>query len=128
MGFCPSTKLIEKAASKMVCGRGSLYKVKSAGRNDGVESVNDGQKGSNNGSKKIRGNVVLMKKNVLDFNDVPASLLDRFLELVGKGVSLQLISADQPDPGHPLSLSESGAKFSGNIDCSREVVLAVTSQ
>lgn len=82
----------------MLCGRGSLYKVKSAGRNDGVESVNDGQKGSNNGSKKIRGNVVLMKKNVLDFNDVPASLLDRFLELVGKGVSLQLISADQPDP------------------------------
>jgi len=87
----------------MVCGRGSLYKFKSAGRNDGVQSVSDGEEGSNNGFKKIRGTVVLMKKNVLDFNDVPASLLDRIHELVGKGVSLQLVSADQPDPGHPLS-------------------------
>lgn len=47
---------------------------------------------------KIRGTVVLMKKNVLDFNDFNASILDRFHELVGRGVSLQLVSAVHADP------------------------------
>lgn len=53
---------------------------------------------TNNGDK-IRGTVVLMKKNVLDFNDLSASFLDRLHEFVGKGVSLQLISAVNVDPG-----------------------------
>lgn len=48
---------------------------------------------------KIRGTVVLMKKNVLDFNDFNASILDRFHELVGRRVSLQLVSAVHADPG-----------------------------
>lgn len=48
---------------------------------------------------KIKGTVVLMKKNVLDFNDFHASLLDRVHEFLGQGVSLQLISADNVDPG-----------------------------
>ncbi|KAL5783691.1 hypothetical protein ACOSP7_008720 [Xanthoceras sorbifolium] len=48
-------------------------------------------------AKKIKGTVVLMKKNVLDFNDFHASLLDRFHELLGKRVSLQLVSADNGD-------------------------------
>lgn len=48
--------------------------------------------------KKIKGKVVLMKKNVLDFNDFHASALDRFHELHGKRVSLQLISSVN---GHP---------------------------
>ncbi|KAL8464799.1 hypothetical protein ACS0TY_034339 [Phlomoides rotata] len=43
--------------------------------------------------KMIKGRVVLMKKNVLDFNDFGASLLDRFHELVGKKVALHLISS-----------------------------------
>ncbi|XP_058073716.1 probable linoleate 9S-lipoxygenase 5 [Magnolia sinica] len=47
---------------------------------------------------KIKGSVVLMKKNVLDFNDLHASLLDRIYELCGKGVSFQLISAVHGDP------------------------------
>ena len=47
----------------------------------------------------IKGTVVLMKKNVLDFNDLGASLLDRLPEFLGKRVSLQLISAVQHDPG-----------------------------
>lgn len=34
-----------------------------------------------------------MKKNVLDFNDLNASILDRVHELFGKKVSLQLISS-----------------------------------
>lgn len=50
-------------------------------------------------SQKIKGTVVLMKKNVLDFNDFNASVLDRVHELFGKRVSLQLISAVNRDPG-----------------------------
>ncbi|XP_021897181.1 linoleate 9S-lipoxygenase 5, chloroplastic-like [Carica papaya] len=46
----------------------------------------------------IKGTVVLMKKNTLDFHDVKASFLDRVHELLGKRVSLQLISSDHPDP------------------------------
>ncbi|KAF8401691.1 hypothetical protein HHK36_012637 [Tetracentron sinense] len=52
--------------------------------------------------RKIKGSVVLMKKNVLDFNDIHASLMDRVHELLGKGVSLQLISADNGDPENGL--------------------------
>ncbi|CAL9003350.1 unnamed protein product [Prunus brigantina] len=48
--------------------------------------------------KKIKGRVVLMKKNVLDLNDLTASVLDRVGELVGKAVSLQLISSVNGDP------------------------------
>ena len=53
--------------------------------------------------RKIKGAVVLMKKNVLDFNDFHASFLDRVHELLGQGVSLQLISAVNVDPGELLS-------------------------
>ncbi|KAF5454041.1 hypothetical protein F2P56_023738 [Juglans regia] len=48
--------------------------------------------------KKIEGTVVLMRKNVLDFNDFNASILDGFHELLGHRVSLQLISAVNGDP------------------------------
>ncbi|KAG4998376.1 hypothetical protein JHK82_029161 [Glycine max] len=50
-------------------------------------------------SKRVKGRVVLMKKGVLDFHDIKANVLDRVHELLGKGVSLQLISATTPDPG-----------------------------
>ncbi|KAK4478086.1 hypothetical protein RD792_017351 [Penstemon davidsonii] len=50
--------------------------------------------------RKIKGSVVLMKKNVVDVTDVGASLLDRFHEVFGKGVSLQLISAVHFDPAN----------------------------
>jgi hypothetical protein len=53
--------------------------------------------------RKIKGTVVLMKKNVLDFNDFHALFLDRVHELLGQGVSLQLISAVNVDPGELLS-------------------------
>ncbi|PQQ09332.1 linoleate 9S-lipoxygenase 5 chloroplastic [Prunus yedoensis var. nudiflora] len=49
-------------------------------------------------SSKIRGEVVLMKKNVMDFTDIRASFTDRIFELLGKGVSMQLISKNQPEP------------------------------
>lgn len=53
----------------------------------------------NHDKKKIKGIVVLMKKNTLDMHDLTASLLDRVYELLGKRVSLQLISAVHTDPG-----------------------------
>lgn len=49
---------------------------------------------------KIAGSVVLMKKNVLDLNDYNASLLDDVHELLGQGVSFQLISSTQTDKGN----------------------------
>lgn len=53
----------------------------------------------NQRSKVVKGRVVLMKKSVLDFHDIKANVLDRIHEFLGKGVSLQLISATTPDPG-----------------------------
>lgn len=50
--------------------------------------------------RKIRGTVLLMKKNVMEMTDVGASFLDRVHEIVGKGVTLQLISASHADPGY----------------------------
>ncbi|KAL2490537.1 Linoleate 9S-lipoxygenase 1 [Abeliophyllum distichum] len=52
--------------------------------------------------KKIKGKVVLMKKNVLDFNDLGGSVLDRVHELLGQKVSLQLISSINGDPENKL--------------------------
>uniref|UniRef100_A0A1J3CTI1 Lipoxygenase n=1 Tax=Noccaea caerulescens TaxID=107243 RepID=A0A1J3CTI1_NOCCA len=49
---------------------------------------------------KIEGEVVIMKKNVLDFKDAVASLLDRIHELLGRRVSLHLISSLQSDPAN----------------------------
>lgn len=49
--------------------------------------------------KKIKGTVVLMKKNLLELNDLKASFIDRVHELFGKAVSLQLISSVNTDPG-----------------------------
>lgn len=59
-------------------------------------------KGVDESKTKIKGTVVLMKKNVLDFNDMKASFLDRLHELLGKGVSMQLISAVNADPANEL--------------------------
>ncbi|XP_049351536.1 probable linoleate 9S-lipoxygenase 5 isoform X2 [Solanum verrucosum] len=42
--------------------------------------------------KKVKGTVVLMKKNVLDFTDVNASIIDGVLDFIGRRVSFQLIS------------------------------------
>ncbi|KAJ4968402.1 hypothetical protein NE237_015103 [Protea cynaroides] len=52
--------------------------------------------------KKIKGSVVLMKKNVLDFNDSQASVLDWVYEFLGRRVSLQLISAVNGDPENEM--------------------------
>ncbi|CAH1443655.1 unnamed protein product [Lactuca virosa] len=49
------------------------------------------------GKKRITGRVVLQKKNVLDFNDLGASVLDRVHEVFGRNISFQLISAIRPE-------------------------------
>ncbi|KAH7842311.1 hypothetical protein Vadar_003855 [Vaccinium darrowii] len=79
MGNCSSTpgKILE-----MFCGKSQIKSIEnSSGRR-----------------KRIKGKVVLMKKNVLDMNDLGASILDRVYEFLGRGVSLQLISATHSDP------------------------------
>lgn len=50
--------------------------------------------------RKIKGTVVLRKKNFMGMTDVGASFLDRVYEIFRKGVSLQLISATHADPGY----------------------------
>lgn len=64
-----------------------LHKIFKAINGDNVENP-----------KTFKGRVVLMKKNALDFNDLNASILDRVHELIGKKVSLQLISAVNSHP------------------------------
>nr|XP_043622571.1 probable linoleate 9S-lipoxygenase 5 [Erigeron canadensis] len=53
--------------------------------------------------KTITGRVVLMKKNQLDINDLSASVLDRVHELLGKNVTIQLISAHHRSAHHQSS-------------------------
>lgn len=53
---------------------------------------------SHDNNNKIRGTVVLMKRNKLDFNDLGASVVDSIDEFLGKRVSLHLISAAKIDP------------------------------
>ncbi|KAG9456444.1 hypothetical protein H6P81_000952 [Aristolochia fimbriata] len=55
-------------------------------------------RGNRNTTVKVEGTVVLMKKNVLDFKDFGASILDRIHEFLGRGVGFQLVSAEYGDP------------------------------
>lgn len=68
---------------------------------------------------KIAGSVVLMKKNVLDLSDFNASLLDGVHELLGLGVSFQLVSSTHTDPGTytSLSLALAPVEFSELVQC-----------
>lgn len=50
-------------------------------------------------SSKIKGTVVLMKKNFGNLTDLTASITDRIDELCGHKVSLQLISAVNCESG-----------------------------
>lgn len=54
---------------------------------------------------KIKGTVVLMKKNVLNFKDAGSAFLDRMHELFGKRVTIQLVSAEHADPGNYIVFS-----------------------
>jgi hypothetical protein len=56
---------------------------------------------------RLKGTVVLMRKNVLDLNDFGATVIDGLGEFLGKGVTCQLISSTAVDPSEhtppPLS-------------------------
>ncbi|XP_062214879.1 putative linoleate 9S-lipoxygenase 3 [Phragmites australis] len=49
---------------------------------------------------RIKGTVVLMRKNVLDLNDFGATIIDGISEFLGKGVTCQLISSTLVDPNN----------------------------
>uniref|UniRef100_A0A0E0D510 Lipoxygenase n=1 Tax=Oryza meridionalis TaxID=40149 RepID=A0A0E0D510_9ORYZ len=49
---------------------------------------------------RLKGTVVLMRKNVLDLNDFGATVIDGLGEFLGKGVTCQLISATAVDPNN----------------------------
>ncbi|KAL1536016.1 Lox4p [Salvia divinorum] len=59
----------------------------------GVVNALSGKNGGGESEKKIKGKVVLMNKNVLDFNDFGGSVLDGLYELIGQAVTLRLISS-----------------------------------
>ncbi|GKV19587.1 hypothetical protein SLEP1_g29824 [Rubroshorea leprosula] len=82
MGSCPTAQMFKRKVMKMFCGHPET---------DAKGEVEEMK-------LKIKGTVVLMKKNVLDLTDVKASVLDRFHECFGKGVSFQLVSATHTDP------------------------------
>ncbi|XP_037427188.1 linoleate 9S-lipoxygenase 1-like [Triticum dicoccoides] len=50
-----------------------------------------------NKSARLKGTVVLMRKNVLDLNDFGATIMDGIGEFIGKGVTCQLISSTLVD-------------------------------
>ena len=63
-----------------------------------VSNVTDNVFGGNKG-KKIKGKVLLMRKNVLNFSNLASSAVDNLAEFLGRGVSFQLVSAINADPG-----------------------------
>lgn len=65
--------------------------------------IKDGPEVEAKEKKKVKGTVVLKKKNVMDVTDVGASVVDRIYELLGNGVSLQLISSHLADSGQSLT-------------------------
>lgn len=83
---------IGSAVGSVVGGIGSTVGSIAGGIGGTVGSVIGGAQGN------VKGTVVLMKKNVLDFTDFSATLLDDAHELLGQGVSLQLVSATVGDP------------------------------
>ncbi|KAK6243130.1 hypothetical protein QUC31_009539 [Theobroma cacao] len=55
--------------------------------------------------KKIQGSVVVVKKNLLDYNDLndfQSGPADTILEMLGQRVSLRLVSAEKTDPTNML--------------------------
>lgn len=84
MGICPGVEMLQKLLEAFFSGL--LMKFGYGGGGAGER-------------KRIRGTVVIMKKCVLDFKDVKASVLDRVHEFLGKGVTIQLISSNPPQSG-----------------------------
>ena len=77
------------------------------GHGHGHDSKEKGgvEHGGESNKVAIHGTVVLIKKTVLGFNSFHASVLDQVHEMVGRKVSLQLVSAENGDPGMHMFLS-----------------------
>jgi linoleate 9S-lipoxygenase len=61
-----------------------------------LSGIIDGLTGANK-QARLKGTVVLMRKNVLDLNDFGAAVIDGISEFLGKGVTCQLISSTLVD-------------------------------
>jgi len=72
-----------------------------------LSGIIDGLTGASKNAR-LKGTVVLMRKNVLGLNDFGATVIDGITEFLGKGVTCQLISSTLVDPGeqphHPRLL------------------------
>ncbi|CAN6287140.1 unnamed protein product [Urochloa humidicola] len=64
-----------------------------------LSGIIDGLTGANKNAR-LKGTVVLMRKNVLDLNDFGATIIDGLTEFLGKGVTCQLISSTLVDPNN----------------------------
>nr|XP_009406046.1 PREDICTED: linoleate 9S-lipoxygenase 6-like [Musa acuminata subsp. malaccensis] len=81
----------------------------------GVGDVVGGILGVSKGVQ-VKGTVVLMPKNVLDFNDLAGNVIDGLFDILGQNVTFQLVSATVGDPnngnrgvvGSPASLQYLG--------------------
>jgi hypothetical protein len=62
----------------------------------GVGGLIDNLTGANKNGR-LKGTVVLMRKNVLDLNDFGAAILDGLTEFLGKGITCQLVSSTAVD-------------------------------
>ncbi|XVF41916.1 hypothetical protein PTKIN_Ptkin01aG0319300 [Pterospermum kingtungense] len=65
--------------------------------NAATDVVNDVVSKTKKPEKTIRGTVILVKKNVLDFTAIHTTVADSVYELLGQGVTLQLVSAENAD-------------------------------
>lgn len=54
--------------------------------------------GAPKGTVQVKGTVVLMQKNVLDFNDLAGNVIDGLFDILGQNVSFQLVSQTVGDP------------------------------
>ena len=63
---------------------------------------------------RLKGSVVLMRKNVLDLTDFGATVFDGISEFLGRGVTCQLISSTIVDSSEH-SVSHSGFRNLKNI-------------
>ncbi|KAI3924522.1 hypothetical protein MKW92_013306 [Papaver armeniacum] len=75
---------------------------------------------------KIKGKVALMKRNLLDFNDFGASMLDRAHELFGCKVCLQLISSVVGDPENEMRGKVGKEAYLENWSCRISPITAET--
>ncbi|KAJ8447850.1 hypothetical protein Cgig2_015213 [Carnegiea gigantea] len=94
----------------------SSLKIKSARMSHVETEHHSKEKGAvehegENNKGVIHGTVVLIKKTVLGFNSFHASVLDRVHEMVARKVSLQLVSADNGDPGAFIIRNERHNEF-----------------